>query len=190
LGTRILYLVRHGQYFTEEAHRQAGDLTPLGRRQAQRTGRRLANAKIESIYHSDMPRAAQSARIIAGELGTLPMHSLRALREMMPPLPKRRGSQPQSRKELAEVRAVATRLTKKFLSPPKGKKCRIELVVAHGNLIRYLIRLALKDPVLGWTRLGTHNCGVTLLAVHDRSQNYLIGYNDIGHLPRSMQTMM
>lgn len=194
MANRILFLVRHGQYVTDEKHRNHGQLTALGRRQAERTGKRLAKLqaglKPQAIYRSDMPRAIETAEIIADELNELPMHSLRALRETLPPLPKRPGQKPRPRKELAEVRAVTARLTKKFFSAPRGKQNRVELIVAHGNLIRYLVRLAMGDTAIDWWKLGTSNCGVTLLSIQSKGSTYLIHYNDIGHLPPSMQTMM
>jgi len=194
MGTRLLFLVRHGHYVTDEKQRQHGQLTVLGQRQARCTGKRLAklesSIKPQAIYHSDMPRAVETAEIIAGNLGQLPKQSVRALREMLPPFPKRPDQKPRPRKELAEVRAVTARLTKKFLTAPKGKKCRVDLVVAHGNLIRYLVRLAMGDTATDWWKMGTSNCGVTLLSIRSEGSNYLIHYNDVGHLPMSMQTTM
>jgi serine/threonine-protein phosphatase PGAM5 len=190
VGTRVLYLVRHGQYVTDEEHRHHGKLTALGRRQALRTARRLASMCFEVLYHSDLPRAVETAQIMADALSTPRRHTVRALRELMPPLPRRRGAEPRSRAELAEVRVATASLTRRFLRPPKAKQCRAELIVTHGNLIRYLVRLALKEPVLNWVHFGTHHCGVTVIVIRDNAPNYLISYNDIGHLPPSMQSMM
>lgn len=194
MGSRVLFLVRHGQYVTDEKHVRFGQLTSLGRRQAQRTGRRFAGFDGElapqAIYHSDMPRAVETAQIIAAGLDALPMHSMVALRETLPPFPKRRGQKPRPRMELAQLRAVTATLTKKFLHAPSGNRRRVELIVAHGNLIRYLVRLALRDTPTDWWKMGTSNCGVTLIFVREKESNYLIQYNDVGHLPAAMQTMM
>lgn len=92
--------------------------------------------------------------------------------------------------ELAQLRAVTATLTKKFLHAPSGNRRRVELIVAHGNLIRYLVRLALRDTPTDWWKMGTSNCGVTLIFVREKESNYLIHYNDVGHLPAAMQTMM
>jgi serine/threonine-protein phosphatase PGAM5 len=194
MGCRILFLVRHGQYITDEKKSRHGQLSALGRRQAKRTGLRLLHlpdeVKLQAIYHSDMPRAVETAEIIASQLGEMPMHRMRALRETVPPLPKRRGFKPRTRKELASVRAVTAKLKKMFLTAPSGKRRRAELVVAHGNLIRYLVRLAMRDNAIDWWRLGTNNCGVTLIWVNSDKPNCLAHYNDVGHLPASMQTRM
>lgn len=191
MGARILYLVRHGQYFSEEDHRHYGHLTTLGRRQAKRTAKRLAQLEFNGIFHSDLTRAVETARFIGAELGNVPTHCLRALRELMPPLPKRPGLTPRSREEIAEVRAATPILVKKFFTAPRGRRTRTDLIVAHGNLIRYLIRLALGEPLHRWGYFATHNAGISILVIRQKpSPNYLVSYNDIGHLPRAMQTMM
>jgi broad specificity phosphatase PhoE len=192
MGNRTLYLVRHGQYFTEPEHQRHGHLTPLGRRQAKRTARRLAELPIDWIYHSDLPRAAETAAIIAESLPDLPVRSTRILREFGPPVPaalrKLWGIGCGDRNAM---RAQAVALKEKFCVPTRRKAGRTELVVAHGNLIRYLVRVALGDRPIGWLQLGTHNCGITILSIGATPErSYLMGHNDLGHLPLGMQTMM
>ena len=88
MGTRVLYLVRHGQYHTAEDSPKYGQLTPLGRRQAQRVGKRLASVEFDVLHHSDMARAVETAALIARELpATLPTRSSRLLREGIPTAP-------------------------------------------------------------------------------------------------------
>ncbi|MFJ2807078.1 histidine phosphatase family protein [Kitasatospora sp. NPDC087271] len=63
-ATRYLYLTRHG-----EAAPDGSGLTADGRRQAVLLGRRLADRPIAAVHHGPLPRAAQSARLIAEQLG-------------------------------------------------------------------------------------------------------------------------
>jgi serine/threonine-protein phosphatase PGAM5 len=83
--TRHVILIRHGQY--DESHKDDGlrKLTPLGRLQAIRTGRRLkemmegaqhfdkkdfrGSCRIKAIRVSDMTRAKETAELIAAEMG-------------------------------------------------------------------------------------------------------------------------
>ena len=58
--TRFLYLVRHG-----EASPHDGPLSPAGQEQAQLTGRRLKDVPFSAVYHGLLPRAAQTAELIA-----------------------------------------------------------------------------------------------------------------------------
>jgi serine/threonine-protein phosphatase PGAM5 len=86
MGTRILYLVRHGNYHTEPSSTKYGRLTAMGRRQAKRIGKRLAAIDLRAVHHSDMACAMETAEIIAAELeGAIPIKSSRLLREGFPP---------------------------------------------------------------------------------------------------------
>ena len=58
--TRFLYLVRHG-----DASPHDGPLSPAGQEQARLTGRRLKDVPFSAVYHGPLPRAAQTAKLIA-----------------------------------------------------------------------------------------------------------------------------
>src|ERR1700727_3045329 len=60
MASRFLYLVRHGEAAG------GGGLSDAGEEQARRTGERLKNLRVDRIHHSPLPRAAQTARLIAG----------------------------------------------------------------------------------------------------------------------------
>ena len=68
MASRFLYLVRHG-----EATAGQGGLSEAGEEQARRTGERLKNLPVDRIHHSPLPRAAQTARLIAGWLPGVPV---------------------------------------------------------------------------------------------------------------------
>jgi probable phosphoglycerate mutase len=68
-----VFLIRHGET-DENRHRiiqgqTAGRLSDLGRQQAVLIGRRLSKHPFAAVYSSDLSRAADTARIIAEELG-------------------------------------------------------------------------------------------------------------------------
>jgi broad specificity phosphatase PhoE len=195
MGSRVLIFVRHGQYVNDEKSRYYGQLTALGRRQAKRTGKRLSEYQFDVAYHSDMPRAVETAAIFFDEMEPLPSHTMKALREITPPLPSHLGENakqlsPQQRSlQRKLLRTALDTLVPRFLSAPKGNRNKLELIVAHGNLIRYLVRLAMGDKTSEWWRMGTSNCGITILAIRQDGPNALYQYNDVGHLPKSMQTI-
>jgi serine/threonine-protein phosphatase PGAM5 len=77
--TRHIILIRHGQYDERHPDDHKRVLTPLGRKQAELTGRRLAEmirgineqfgpCHVKILRVSDMARAKETAEIIAGEL--------------------------------------------------------------------------------------------------------------------------
>ena len=68
MASRFLYLVRHGEATEDES-----GLSATGEEQARRTGERLKNLPVSRIHHSPLPRAAQTARLIAGWLPGVPV---------------------------------------------------------------------------------------------------------------------
>jgi broad specificity phosphatase PhoE len=80
-----LYLIRHGQTATNRAQIiQGWDSEPLnarGRRQAELTGARLAEANIDALYTSPLGRARETADIIGQAIGLRPI-VITGLREM------------------------------------------------------------------------------------------------------------
>ncbi|HLF72292.1 MAG TPA: histidine phosphatase family protein [Dehalococcoidia bacterium] len=68
-----LLLVRHGESVGNSENRLQGqaeyDLTDLGRRQAEATGRRLAEMGVTAVYSSPLRRAQHTAQACAAHLG-------------------------------------------------------------------------------------------------------------------------
>jgi probable phosphoglycerate mutase len=73
----VVYLARHGQTEWNRQHRRQGQLdsplTDLGRAQAAALGRALAGRGIDSLFHSPLGRAAETARLIGGHLAVRPI---------------------------------------------------------------------------------------------------------------------
>jgi broad specificity phosphatase PhoE len=190
MGTRTLYLVRHGQYHMAEDSPKYGTLTPLGRRQAKRIGQRLSAIELDVLHHSDVPRAAQTAEIIARELpAQLPTRSSRLLREGIPTAPVPNLPQ-HTRADARKVRARMDAAFARYFKRPRSGE-RHELLVAHGNIIRYLVRRALGDPVGNWLKMNVTQCGLTVIVVGPRrGRVVLMSFNDVGHLPPKLRTFL
>jgi broad specificity phosphatase PhoE len=190
MGTRVLYLVRHGQYHTEEDSPKYGLLTPLGRRQARRLGQRLASIEFAVMHHSDMARAVETAAVIARELpAKVSARSSKLLREGIPTAPVP-GLPHHTRAEARQVRIRMDAAFERYFTRPRSGE-RHELLVAHGNIIRYLVRRAMGDPVAKWVRMNITQCGLTVITVGPRrGRMILMGFNDVGHLPPQMRTFL
>jgi broad specificity phosphatase PhoE len=65
MGSRLLYLVRHGEYVDGGTDIDDGPLTEAGVRQSTLVGERLAGVPFAAVHHSTMERATQSASLIA-----------------------------------------------------------------------------------------------------------------------------
>src|SRR5262249_32772876 len=64
-----LYLVRHGEALDDEG------LSPLGRSQAARLGRRLRTVPVAAIHHRPRARAQPNAFSVGGHLPDVPRHA-------------------------------------------------------------------------------------------------------------------
>lgn len=87
MATRFVYLIRHGQYHTDRNYHRAGSLTALGRRQAERLGRHLRDSGATSLHASTMPRAMETAGILAPHLPGLELQVASILQEFLPGVP-------------------------------------------------------------------------------------------------------
>jgi broad specificity phosphatase PhoE len=178
---RKLILVRHGQYDLE-----TGKLTPLGQRQAAMVAKALRGVELNAFHCSTVPRARESAAILKKALRSrLEIRFSAMLREALPtPVPEltERADIPELRKNLVRMQRAHARLAR----PARGE--RTELVVAHGNLIRMIVCLALQVKPVTWLKMNIHNSSVTILFVKDNGHEILGSFNDTGHLPRKMRT--
>ncbi len=190
MGSRILYLVRHGHYHTDRDGAKYGKLTALGRRQAKRVGKRLASVNLQVMHHSDMVRATETAEIIAGELATaIPTRPSQLLREGVPTVPcpwLPNLTRAEARKHRARMDAAYDR----YFKPSRGGQ-RHEVLVAHANIIRYFISRAMGDSIAKWACISLTQASLTMMSVEPKTRRAtLLSFNDVGHLPLKMQTFL
>ncbi len=184
-----MYLVRHGHYHGERGTAKYGKLTALGGRQAKRVGRRLASVDFHVMHHSDMLRAVETAEIIAAERDVaMPIRSSKLLREGVPIAPcpwLPNFTRSMARQDRARMDAAYDRYFK-----PLRSGQREELLVAHGNIIRYFISRAMGDSVSKWARVPLMQGSLTVMTVAMSGRAMLMSFNDVGHLPAKMQTFL
>jgi len=179
VGTRTLVFLRHGQYDAESR----GELTALGREQARLTAKYLEGYSFDLVWSSTLPRARETAEIVTTELGGLRVRHTSLLREGL--YTKVEGYEvPAS--ERREDRARADAAYAKLVRTSRAD--RTELVVCHGNLIRYLMCRALHTPVAKWLRMTTSHCGLTRVIVRDTGAVRVVSYNETSHLPMMLVT--
>ena len=179
MSTRTLFFLRHGQYEAESR----GELTVLGREQARLTGKFLEAFRFDVVWSSTLPRARETADIVSGQLGGLRVRHTGLLREGL--YTKVEGyAVPAS--ERREDRARADAAYAKIVRTSRVE--RRELVVCHGNLIRYLMCRALHTPVSKWLRMTTSHCGLTRVIVRDTGAVRVVSYNETSHLPPKLVT--
>jgi serine/threonine-protein phosphatase PGAM5 len=230
MAKTVIHLVRHGQYSrlipdetggepaTEWAVRSDGGLTPLGAEQAGLTAGRLREYPVGAIHCSSLPRAAQTAAIIAEEFPGIRVQSSRLLWEcipyvspsiaaLLPSLPEEDIARGQERAAQAYERYIERAPTGEpstgkasTRNAPTGKASTgnvstgnvptgsdHEVVVCHGNLIRYFVARVMGGELDAWVRMGTFHCGISQIEIVD-DWAVLVCHNDSGHLPADKRT--
>ncbi|MGE5140251.1 MAG: histidine phosphatase family protein [Rudaea sp.] len=195
MATRIVYLVRHGQQATPQIYNGLGNhLSDLGRRQAELTADLLASVLISQIYHSTMRRAAETAHAIARRHPRVPVHASRLLWEGVPYLPTLLAPyfEDVTEEVISRDRVRLDRAFDRFFRP--ASKETVDLLVCHGNMIRYLVCRAIHAPPDALAHMEINNCGVTQIVVEPEfvpeRRTVLYGLNAIGHIPPDLRSFI
>ena len=183
--TRFLYLVRHG-----DASPHDGPLSAAGREQAQLVGERLRPVPLTAICHGPLPRAAQTAAIIAEVVPGVPVSVSELAGDYVPPaddgdLPARHADflASYTPAERAQGRELARAAIDRFTQPGPADGETHELVVTHNFLIGWLVSQALGAPRWRWLGLNQMNAGLTVIVYPGAEAARLISFNDAAHLP-------
>ena len=192
-GVRTLYLIRHGQYdHDDDRSSDIGKaLIPLGIAQSKLIASRLKSlpVKMSSLISSTMTRARQTAMIINQDFAELELQQTRLIRECTPPTWREdimEGEDSEELKKCTDNLDVA--FTKYFIpSPDEGE--RNDIIVCHGNVIRYFVTKVLKVETMSWLQMTTGNCGLTVVRIKPDGSMKLISFNDMGHIPLNLRTV-
>lgn len=193
MGTRRLYLVRHG------AADAFGELTAVGRRQSRLVGERLARVPVTAVWHSPLPRAAASARELARYLPQARTSEAAELVDHVPYVPPP-DEMPRSwagffdgwdEAEASAGRRTADALVARFASAPDpavhGSDDVHEVLVTHDYPIAWLVRHALDAPPARWLGLSSANAALTLVEYRAGLPPTLVVLNDMAHLPSDLR---
>lgn len=184
-ANRTLILIRHGIYTPQPGvdEKTGSALTALGKEQAGFVAERLASLglKYDSITSSELTRARETGDIIAARLG-LPCARDGLLNECMPVgvgLPAKPDS------AAAETQLGLAWVS--YTAPATGAP-RHDVLVCHGNVIRWFVCRALGADTKQWTRMEIANCSITIIQVHPDGTTRVQVYNDVSHVPLDKQT--
>jgi broad specificity phosphatase PhoE len=210
-GPARLYLVRHGETYSNREQRFQGQLddplSPAGQTQAEALGRWLAGRRVRvgAIYSSDLRRTAETAEIVGAHLGLTPVLAP-GLREIdCGDWQGLTGAEIEARfpgglqtwlDEVAtyclpggeSVPDLQRRIMTFYQDTVAPRRDEAVLLVSHGLALSVLIATLLDwDLAEAWRerRAGMVNTGVTVL-IHDPAHG---GYrldrlNSAEHLPR------
>jgi serine/threonine-protein phosphatase PGAM5 len=183
--THFLYLVRHG-----EAVPHDGPLSPAGEQQARLTGRRLKDVPLSAIHHGPLPRAAQTAGLIAACIPGVPVSASDLAGDYLPSDPAPDDLPPSyasfvagfSAAERARGPRLAAAAIDRFTQAGPGDGDNHELIVTHNFLIGWLVSQAMAAPSWRWLGLNQMNCALSVIAYRAGLPPALISFNDAEHL--------
>jgi broad specificity phosphatase PhoE len=184
--THFLYLVRHG-----DASPHDGPLSPIGHQQAELTGQRLTGVPFSAIYHGPLPRAAQTAGVIAAVMPGVPMTVSDLAGDYLPSDPDRddlpasyvRFLGQFSAAERAEGPKLAAAAVQQFTQAGPDGQDKHTLLVTHNLLIGWLVSQAMDGPDWRWLGVNQMNCALSVIAYQPGLPPSLLTFNDASHLP-------
>jgi broad specificity phosphatase PhoE len=185
MAERVLYLVRHGQ---AEGHDDGSRLTDQGREQAALTAARVVGAGVAAVHHGPLPRAAETARVIADAIGVSTVAD-ELVGDYIPFDPVGVDGLPDRFAQFAAGLTAAER----DLGPQRAEQAFerfavapvadvSELVVSHNFTIGGFVCHALGAPMWRWMTLNQANCGITIIRYRTGVPPALECFNDTGHL--------
>lgn len=190
-GIHYVYLIRHGIYdldttVTDDA--LGNGLNALGHRQAKYAGKRLAAlpVKVHRLISSTYLRAAQTADDIGAVLRMAPERDS-LIHECTPTSDRADYMKNHAADEIAACDANLNAAWAKYLVPTPDADTH-DVLVCHGNVIRWMVSKALMNDTGHWTRMDIGNGSLTVLAVRPDGSTRLVIYSDVGHIPLAEQT--
>ncbi len=191
-GIRTIYLIRHGDYNQQDERDPdiGKELIPLGIAQARLVSSRLKSLpiKITSLISSTMTRARQTAMIINHEFPNLELQKDSMIRECTPPTWREDIMAEETESNLEDcVESLEAAFSKYFIPSPDDED-RNQIIVCHGNVIRYFVTKVLKVNTMAWLQMTIGNCSLTIVKIIPDGKMKLISFNDVGHIPPNLQT--
>jgi probable phosphoglycerate mutase len=183
--THFVYVVRHG-----DAAPHDGPLSPIGEQQAKLTGQRLKDLPFSAIYHGPLPRAAQTASLIAAFMPDVPVTCSDLAGDYLPSDPDTDDlpasyatflGQFSAAERSAGPKLAAAAIQAFTQAGPEGNDDQT-LIVTHNLLIGWLVSQALAAPAWRWLGLNQMNCALTVIAYRPGLPPSLLTFNDAGHL--------
>lgn len=191
-GIRTIYLIRHGDYNqTDEVDEFTGnELTPLGIAQARLLSARLKAMPVEftSLTSSTMTRARQTAIIVNEEFPELTLAQDELISECTPPTLRKDVMSESDSVGLTHCKNNIEKAFAKYFAPSPDDNDRNDIIVCHGNVIRYFVTKVLNVDPMSWLQMSITNCSLTIIRVLPDGKMKLDTFSDYGHIPENMRT--
>jgi serine/threonine-protein phosphatase PGAM5 len=191
-GTRTIYLIRHGDYEENDEQDEftGNELNPLGIAQARLLSARLKSMSIgfSSLTSSTMTRARQTAIIINEEFPDLDLKQNDLICECTPHTWREDIMAEEDSLDLVVCAENLDKAYNEYFIPSSDNKDRNDIIVCHGNVIRYFVTKVLKVDTMAWLQMSITNCSLTIVRIFPDGKMKLDAFSDYGHIPENMRT--
>jgi serine/threonine-protein phosphatase PGAM5 len=191
-GIRTIYLIRHGLYdeIDKRDEYTGKELVPLGIAQAKLLAARLKAmpVKFTSLISSTMSRAKQTAIIINQDLPELELKQNELICECTPPTWRKDVMAETDSSEVLECVENIEKAFQEYFIPSPDEDDRNDIIVCHGNVIRYFVAKVLKGDPMSWLQMSITNCSLTIIRILPDGKMKLDTFSDYGHIPENMRT--
>lgn len=187
---RTLWLIRHGEYEHGVDTPDEGALVALGRQQARLLAARLDGYPVEftSLQSSSMTRARGTAAILAPHFPQLEHVAHADIRECTPTTTRQDIMDDLDPGEAKACEEALEQAWARLFVPAGAGGDEHDIVVCHGNVIRWFMARAVQNQEIHWLNASIANCSITLIQVRADGSTKLISFADSGHLPWGMTT--
>lgn len=191
-GIRTIYLIRHGDYAPQDDSipDSLNVLTSLGIAQARLVSTRLKsmNINFNSLISSTMTRAKQTSQVIINDFSEIIFEQSDLIRECTPPTWREDIMAETNTLEVEECVNNLEQAFQKYFIPSPDIKDRNDIIVCHGNVIRYFVTKILKVDTMSWLQMSISNCSLTIIRILPDGNMKLDAFSDYGHIPENMRT--
>lgn len=163
-------------------------LNALGREQARLVGERLASlgVPITSFVTSDFTRARDTADEIGRVLGMTAVEDS-LIHECTPTPFRPEYTLYHTPTENAQCDRRLRAAWERYARPSPERDAH-EVLVSHGNVIRWFVSKALGMDPTRWCMMDIGNASLTVIEVRSDGSTRLAAFSDVGHIPPGKQT--
>jgi len=142
-----------------------------------------------SVQASTMTRARETGEVVAACFPALELELHRDIRECTPTTRRVDIMEREDPAEVADCEANLAAAWQRIFTPAGDADADAhDVVVCHGNVIRWFVTRALEVDPEAWLGMSIANCSLTVIQVKPDGSCKLVAFADAGHIPSHMQT--
>lgn len=195
MAERLVTLVRHGRHDRTSTDPSGGDLLEMGCEQAEYAADAIRQGlPVTAIHSSTMRRARSTAQVISSRIPWAIYNEDKMLVEAVFHVPQHSQDvfnqlyDDVTPSTVANHRVRMAYAYKHYMCPPDSDEDQHDVLVCHGNVIRYFIVRAMHAPLRLWTQMEIYHASITRLLVDEAGKIRLVTHNEVSHLPRALWT--